>query len=83
MNTDAAVPGLNRNNVYRLEIVHPSIDILFSFDSIIARFREIIAVNNQNNKSLQLTRDTLLPKLLSGEIDLSEMSLELGELSEL
>ncbi len=39
MNTDAAVPGLNRDNVYRLEVLKPTQSILNRFDNYIATIR--------------------------------------------
>jgi len=76
MNTDAAVPGLNRNNVYRLDTILPNKKIADRFNIIVSKFRETIYANQQENNTLQNTRDTLLPKLLSGELDVSELDLE-------
>ena len=73
MNTDAAVPGLNRDNVYRLEVLKPTQSILNRFDNHIATFRNGIQKNNNTIVSLVGLRDTLLPKLLSGEIILPEV----------
>ncbi|WP_413510738.1 restriction endonuclease subunit S [Serratia liquefaciens] len=70
MNTDAAVPGLNRDNVYRLEVLKPTQSILNKFDNHIATIRNGIQKNNNTIVSLVGLRDTLLPKLLSGEISL-------------
>ncbi|EPU5970956.1 restriction endonuclease subunit S [Vibrio alginolyticus] len=72
MNTDAAVPGLNRNNAYRLEVVTPSQGVLNKFESLMSAFQSKIDGNNAENSSLETLRDTLLPKLLSGEIELGE-----------
>ncbi|MEQ5973984.1 restriction endonuclease subunit S [Serratia liquefaciens] len=72
MNTDAAVPGLNRDNVYRLEVLKPTQSILNKFDNHIATIRNSIQKNNNTIVSLVGLRDTLLPKLLSGEIPLPE-----------
>jgi len=35
MNTDAAVPGLNRNNVYRLRVTNVSTEIIDAFTELI------------------------------------------------
>ncbi|HHK8419469.1 TPA: restriction endonuclease subunit S [Vibrio parahaemolyticus] len=70
MNTDAAVPGLNRNNAYRLEVVTPSHNVLNKFESIMHSFQSKIDGNNAESSSLETLRDTLLPKLLSGEVEL-------------
>ncbi|HCI9594301.1 TPA: restriction endonuclease subunit S [Klebsiella variicola] len=72
MNTDAAVPGLNRDNVYRLEVLKPTQSILNKFDNHIATIRNGIQKNNNTIVSLVGLRGTLLPKLLSGEITLPE-----------
>ncbi|EHC4280721.1 restriction endonuclease subunit S [Escherichia coli] len=72
MNTDAAVPGLNRDNVYRLEVLKPTQSILNRFDNHIATIRNSIQKNNNTIVSLVGLRDTLLPKLLSGEIPLPD-----------
>jgi type I restriction enzyme, S subunit len=68
MNTDAAVPGLNRENVYRLEHVLPSHAALKAFDFTVSQLRSAMRVNTESAKSLSLLRDALLPKLLSGEL---------------
>ncbi|MEQ5322968.1 restriction endonuclease subunit S [Providencia rettgeri] len=70
MNTDAAVPGLNRNNVYRLDIVTPSKAVLNKFEEIVMSFQAKADANNAQSANLESLRDTILPKLLSGEIEL-------------
>ncbi|CAH1551029.1 restriction endonuclease subunit S [Vibrio rotiferianus] len=70
MNTDAAVPGLNRNNAYRLDVITPSESVLKKFEEMMQSFQSKVDANNVQNASLESLRDTLLPKLLSGEIEL-------------
>lgn len=72
MNTDAAVPGLNRENVYRLELVRPDSSVLQKFDSEVSTLRNAIHTYSDSNKALANLRDTLLPKLLSGELSVAE-----------
>lgn len=76
MNTDAAVPGLNRENVYRLEFVRASSSVLQKFDKTVSTLRNIIRTNLDASKSLATLRDTLLPKLLSGELSVTEAMAE-------
>jgi len=71
MNTDAAVPGLNRENVYRLESAQPDSIVLQRFDAAISVLRSTIRTNSGSIKSLAELRDTLLPKLLSGELSVN------------
>lgn len=76
MNTDAAVPGLNRENVYRLEHVLPSSKALEAFDSTVGFLRSAMRANTASSKSLSVLRDTLLPKLLSGELQVHNTDAE-------
>ena len=76
MNTDAAVPGLNRQNVYRLQLVRPDSTVLQKFDSEVSTLRKAIRTNSDSNKALANLRDTLLPKLLSGELSVAEAMAE-------
>jgi len=68
MNTDAAVPGLNRSNVYRLEVVIPDGAVVKEFDQIARNLRSRIRIAREEERTLAALRDTLLPKLISGEL---------------
>lgn len=57
------------------EIVLPDEATLDSFDSITAPMIEQIVNNRLQNKRLAVLRDTLLPKLMSGELDVSNIDL--------
>ncbi len=72
LGSDSAVPGLNRNIALDQEIVLPSKEEVEKFVSIVEPFyAEIDNLINENNK-LADSRDTLLPKLMSGEIRVIE-----------
>ena len=77
MNTDAAVPGLNRNNVYRLETPDYPKELINEFDSLASSMRNQITANHCETKTLTDIRDTLLPKLLSGELSVDNIELEI------
>jgi type I restriction enzyme, S subunit len=68
MNTDAAVPGLNRENVYRLKVAAPPPDLVSDFANTVSRYRESIAAISKDSETLTQLRDTLLSKLISGQI---------------
>lgn len=71
MNTDAAVPGLNRENVYRLESAVPPATILAAFDEVVSSIRKMVFANIQEAQRLTEIRDTLLPNLISGKLRIS------------
>ena len=68
MNTDAAVPGLNRNNVYRLEFPWSGSRLTNTFESFASPLWKKRTANLREIDTLSHTRDLLLPKLMSGEI---------------
>ena len=57
------------------EIVLPDEATLDSFDSITSPMIEQIVNNRLQNKRLAVLRDALLPKLMSGELDVSDIDL--------
>ena len=77
MNTDAAVPGLNRENVYRLLVTEPPENILAAFDDIASVLRASMDENDQQAQTLATLRDTLLPRLISGQLRLPEAEAEI------
>jgi type I restriction enzyme S subunit len=68
LSADSAVPGLNRNQAYMSKQVIPSQPVLTAFDSQIAPIFAAMHANEEQSRSLALARDTLLPKLISGEL---------------
>ncbi len=79
MNTDTAVPGLNRSNVYRLTVPYADEFILSVFDNIVKPIRDQIFRNTQQAQTLAKLRDTLLPRLISGQLLINSDSRDLGE----
>ena len=66
--TGGAQQHINKNNVEGLDIVIPSHDVMTSFRDITFPIYEKIGYLCQETDSLAELRDTLLPKLMSGEI---------------
>lgn len=73
--TGAVQPKISQANLKNISIVIPSESELNEFDAIIQPiFAQIRTLRNENNKLISL-RDTLLPKLMSGEIDVSTIDI--------
>lgn len=53
----------------------PNTDTLHSFDEVVRPMFDTISANEAENSRLEALRDTLLPKLMSGELDVSELDL--------
>ncbi len=72
MNTDAAVPGLNRENVYRLKVPDIPSTALKAFDATANVLRQSVDHNERRAQTLSSIRDALLPRLISGQLRLPE-----------
>jgi type I restriction enzyme S subunit len=68
---DSAVPGLNRNLAYMGVMLRPSRETVAAFTQVVERFRNLIQSNTEQSRTLATLRDTLLPKLLSGELSVT------------
>ena len=70
---DAAVPGLSRTQAYSLPILVPAENVLTEFEALVESFFAAMRNLRERNENLRETRDLLLPRLISGEVDLSEV----------
>ena len=70
LNSDAAVPGLSRNQAYSLEILVPPAWLLARFCELGDSYEQQASVLRRQIENLRRTRDLLLPRLLSGQIGL-------------
>ncbi|MEL4371566.1 restriction endonuclease subunit S [Shewanella xiamenensis] len=68
INTDVAVPGLNRDMAYSREILVPDDKNYQRFLSEVVPLQEQINKLQDYNAKLAQARDLLLPKLMSGEL---------------
>lgn len=73
--TGAVQPKISQANLNKVSIVIPSIDELRTFDSIIQPLFAQIRNLRAENDRLAALRDSLLPKLMSGELDVSDLSI--------
>ncbi|GAA2977094.1 MAG: restriction endonuclease subunit S, partial [Finegoldia magna] len=74
--TGAVQEKINQRNLKKIKIIFPEKKELESFEKIIEpMFKMKLYLNNQNTKLAEL-RDALLPKLMAGEIDVSNIKIE-------
>ena len=64
-------------------IALPSIEIRNKFESIADSFNSQVACLNQKKDNLRKTRDLLLPKLISGQIDVENLDIDIGEIAKI
>ena len=69
LNNGGAIPTLNRNVLSNIEVIEPTDELQEMFAKIAeAQYRKIRNLEKQNNQ-LKMERDVLLPKLMSGEVE--------------
>lgn len=73
--TGAVQPKISQANLNKVPVLIPDADELKSFNSVIQPFFAQIRDLRAENDRLATLRDTLLPRLMSGEIDVSNIDL--------
>ncbi len=73
--TGAVQPKISQANLKSIQIVIPPEKLLQEFNSVITPLFALIRQNSEESKRLTQLRDSLLPKLMSGEIDVSEVEI--------
>ena len=73
--TGAVQPKISQNSMKNVALNIPPEYIISSFDEVIAPIFDQYRNNCDENQRLSILRDTLLPKLMSGEIDVSNLDL--------
>lgn len=72
-NSGAAVPTLNRNDVHGLPVLRPIPEVLLTFDDAVWPMMKLKQRLERKNANLRTTRNLLLRKLISGELDVSHL----------
>ena len=70
---------LSRGKLAILKLVVPSADVLHEFDAAVVPLRERFAANQKQAQTLATHRDTLLPRLISGQLRLPEFEAQVAE----
>lgn len=81
-NSGSAVPSLNRNFVHAVKVFLPDPCLLSKFEDLVGLFFEQIVANESQNDLLAGLRDTLLPKLLAGELTIPEAEEQVAEVAD-
>jgi len=75
MNAGSAVPSMTTDILNAMELAIPSAERLAEFESVVAPMYQAMQANNRESAKLAELRDALLPKLMSGEVDVSSIQI--------
>ena len=71
----STIVNLNKTQFGKIPVTIPSEQVLCNFDTLCKPLFEMILSNQKENINLANLRDTLLPKLMSGELDVSDIDI--------
>ena len=75
MNRGSTQPLITQGDMNKAEILIPSEDYLTEYEQLVGTLMNQYEHNRIENECLSALRDTLLPKLMNGEIDVSEVKI--------
>lgn len=70
--TGSTIPKLSQRNMNAIDFILPKSPVLDAFERVTSPIFALMDQNRTSNETFAALRDTLLPKLLSGEIRISE-----------
>ena len=77
----SAQPQIPIQDLREIEILYPTVELQKRFSSYISEVTEFIKNLQNKNINLRKTRDLLLPKLISGEINVEKLDIETLEIA--
>jgi len=82
LNANAAQPGINQAGVKGLPFLLPNKEMVDLFDAQAEPLLGLLFNLARKNKILREKRDILLPRLISGEIDVEDMDIDIGDVND-
>jgi len=75
----ATMVNLNKEEFSSLKIIYPSYDLVDYYHNLVSGFFKLVKNLLIKNSNLRRSRDILLPKLISGEIDVSNLDIDIRD----
>ena len=75
LNAGSAVPSMTTNILNAMQLYIPDTVTLQKFEEVVQPMYDTMQENRKQSSILANVRDTLLPKLMSGELDVSNIDL--------
>ena len=69
----ATMKHIKRSALSEVKTAVPPVQVAVAFDQAVGPLHELVKVLSRKNRNLRTTRDLLLPKLISGELDVSAL----------
>ena len=79
MDSGSAIPSTSRDAFYAVPVVLPADKVTTAFRNIVDDLMLSCRILHRKNKNLRSTRDLLLPKLISGKLDVEDLDIDVGQ----
>jgi type I restriction enzyme S subunit len=76
LNSHAAVPGLNRDDAYSRLFLLPPPEVMAAYSAVADNFMAAASRHRSESDRLAGIRDLLLPRLVTGRVDVSDLDLD-------
>jgi type I restriction enzyme S subunit len=73
MDSGSAIPSTSRVDFYNIPVKFPPLELMNSFENFIIPLFSRISANEKESSTLANLRDTLLPRLMSGELSVVDV----------
>ncbi|GAA5509514.1 restriction endonuclease subunit S [Novipirellula caenicola] len=70
--------ALTKSTIQNFELVLPTAKIVAAFGKIVGEMFDEREILHRKNENLRTTRDLLLPKLISGKLDVEDLDIDVG-----
>lgn len=74
----ATVPIVNKTKFSNLGLIYPPVEVIQRYHETVEPFFSMIRALLKTNENLRKTRDMLLPRLVTGHIDVSDLDIEVS-----
>lgn len=71
----STIVNLNKSQFGKIQVIIPALSVMIKFDKIVSPMFEKMLQNQMENLKLTSLRDVLLPRLMSGELDVSDIEI--------
>lgn len=71
----STIVNLNKSQFGKIQVIIPALSVMIKFDKIVFPMFEKMLQNQMENLKLTSLRDALLPRLMSGELDVSDIEI--------
>ena len=78
----AAQPNISGTQIGSIQFPGPPSELILRFEKLCESIKDEVLVLNFKNQKLNQTRDLLLPKLISGKIDVSDLDIDTSILND-